>query len=92
MHGVDSSGSRGQLGLGMNLKTLREMRDAAPFKAFDIQLADGRPPLNVATPDHLFFIPNSSEFMVVLAGGGFRIVDSAQAVSVGRAAGRAKTH
>jgi hypothetical protein len=74
----------------MSLKTLREMRDAAPFKPFDIQLADGRPPLRVATPDHLFFIPNSTEFMVVLTAGGFRIVDSSQVVSVGR--GRAKAH
>ena len=50
----------------MRLKTLREMRDNAPFKPFEIQLADGRS-LPVATPDHLFFMPNSSEFLVVLA-------------------------
>ena len=75
----------------MSLKTLREMRDAAPFKPFEIQLADGRS-LNVATPDHLFFIPNSTEFMLVLPSGGFRIVDSAQVVSVGRNAVRAKSH
>ena len=73
----------------MNLKTLRETRDAAPFKVFDIQLADGRS-LSVATPDHLFFIPNSAEFLVVLPAGGFCIVDSAQVVSVGRNAARAK--
>jgi hypothetical protein len=76
----------------MNLKTLREMRDAAPFKPFDIHLADGRPALRVATPDHLFFIPNSTEFMVVLGGGGFRIIDSSQVVSIGRDRSRAKPH
>ena len=75
----------------MSLKTLREMRDAAPFKPFEIQLADGRS-LTVATPDHLFFIPNSTEFMLVLPAGGFRIVDSAQVVSVGRNSARAKSH
>jgi hypothetical protein len=76
----------------MNLETLREMRDAAPFKPFDIQLADGRPSLRVATPDHLFFIPNSSEFMVVLHDGGFRIIDSSQVVSIGRGSSRTKTN
>jgi hypothetical protein len=75
----------------MSLKTLREMRDAAPFKAFDIQLADGRA-VSVATPDHLFFIPDSREFMVVLPGGGFRIIDSSHVVNVGRSATRAKAH
>jgi len=75
----------------MNLKTLREMRDAAPFKAFDIQLADDRS-LRVATSDHLFFMPNSTEFLVVLSDGGFQIVDSSQVVSVGRGAARAKSH
>jgi hypothetical protein len=73
----------------MNLKTLREMRDAAPFKPFDIQLADGRSVV-VVTADHLFFIPESREFLVVLPGGGFRIIDSSQVVSVGRVAARAK--
>lgn len=75
----------------MSLKTLREMRDAAPFKPFEIQLTDGRA-VSVATPDHLFFIPDSREFMVVLAGGGFRIIDSSQVVSVGRSAARSKAH
>jgi hypothetical protein len=37
----------------MSLKTLREMRDAAPFKPLDIALANGRS-LTVATPDHVF--------------------------------------
>lgn len=67
------------------------MRDSAPFKPFEIHLADGRA-LTVATPDHLFFMPNSSEFLVVLSDGGFRIVDSPQVVSVGRNSARAKAH
>jgi hypothetical protein len=68
---------------GMTLKTLREMRDAVPFKPFEIHLADGRV-LSVVTTDHLFFMPKSPEFLVVLPDGGFRFVDSAQVVSVGR--------
>ena len=75
----------------MSLKTMREMRDAARFKPFEIHLADGRS-LTVATPDHLFFIPNSTEFMLVLPDGGFRIVESAQVVSVGRNVAKAKSH
>jgi hypothetical protein len=67
----------------MTLRTLREMRDAAPFKPFDIHLADGRV-LPVVTTDHLLFLPNNPEFIVVLPDGGFRIVDPSQVVSAGR--------
>ena len=73
----------------MTLKSLREMRDAAPFKPFAIHLADGRT-VTVATADHLFFMPNNPDFLVVLPNGGFRIVDPGQVVSVGRGASRAK--
>ena len=75
----------------MTLKTLKEMRDAAPFKPFDLELADGRT-LTVATADHLFFMPNSVEFLVVLPDGGFRFVDANQVVSAGRGRARAKAH
>jgi len=73
----------------MKLKTLRELRDTAPFKPFEIHLADGRM-LTVATPDHLFFMPNSAEFLVVLPDGGFRFVDSTQVMSAGRGPSRPK--
>ena len=75
----------------MTLKTLKELRDTAPFKPFEIHLSDGQG-LTVATPDHLFFMPNSTEFLVVLADGGFRFVDTAQVVSAGRGGARAQTH
>lgn len=68
----------------MREEVLKDMRDAAPFKPFEIHLSDGRA-LTVTTPDHLFFIPKSPEFMVVLPDGHFRIVDSSQVVSIGRA-------
>ncbi len=74
----------------MTLKTLKEMRDATPFKSFGIHLADGRT-LTVATADHLFFMPNHTEFLLVLPDGGFRFVDLAQVVSAGRDSSRAKT-
>lgn len=73
----------------MTLKALRELRDAAPFKAFDLELADGRT-LPVVTPDHLFFMPDAKELFVVLPDNGFRFVDLAQVVSAGRNAARAK--
>jgi len=75
----------------MTLKTLKGLRDGSPFKPFEIHLSDGRA-LKVATPDHLFFMPNSTEFLVVLADGGFRFVDAAQVVSAGRNGTRAKSH
>jgi len=46
------------------------MREAAPFKPFEIQLTNGHT-LRVAAPNYLFFIPKSPEFMVVLPDGGF---------------------
>ena len=52
----------------MTLKTLREKRDSAPFKPFDIHLADGRV-LPVATADHLLFLPKNPEFIVGLPQG-----------------------
>lgn len=67
----------------MTLKTLRERRDATPFRPFDIHLADGRM-LPVVTTDHLLLLPKNPEFIVVLPDGGFRIVDPSQVVSVGR--------
>ena len=73
----------------MTLKTLKELRDVSPFKPFEIHLSDGRT-LTVATPDHLFLMPNSTEFLVVLADGGFRFVDAAQVVSAGRDGAKAK--
>ena len=73
----------------MTLKTLREMRDAAPFKPLEIHVADGRA-LPVVTTDHLLFLPNNPEFIVVLPDGGFRIVDPSQVVSVGRNSANAK--
>jgi hypothetical protein len=74
----------------MTLKALREMRDAAPFCPFDIHLADGRM-LPVVTTDHLLFLPQNPEFIVVLPDGGFRIVDPSQIVSVGRSPTPART-
>lgn len=59
------------------------MRGAAPFRPFDIHLADGCV-LPVITTDHLLFLPNNPEFIVVLPDGGFRIADPSQVVSVGR--------
>jgi hypothetical protein len=87
--GVDTRRAPMQIGRGMKSKTLRELRDAAPFKPFEIHLSNGHA-LTVATPDHLFFMPNSGEFLVVLPDGGFRFVDATQVVSAGRGSGRAR--
>ena len=88
--GIDRHLQRGQID-AVTLKTLKERCDAAPFKPFEIHLADGRA-LPVATPDHLFFMPNNREFFVVLPDDGFRFVDLNQVVGVGRGPARAKAH
>jgi hypothetical protein len=75
----------------VTLKTIKEMRDAAPFKPFELHLADGRA-LTVATADHLFFLPKNREFLVVLPDDGFRFVDLEQVVSAGRGPKRARAH
>jgi len=74
----------------MMLKTLRERREAAPFKPFAIHLAHGRA-LTVVTPDHLLVPPTSTEFLVGLRDGGVRFVAAAQVVSVGRSGPRVKS-
>jgi hypothetical protein len=59
----------------VKLKTLKDLRDTAPFRRFDIHLSDGHV-LPVVTADHLLVMPNNNdEFFVVLPDGGFRIVD-----------------
>jgi len=73
----------------MTTKTLKDLRDSTPFKPFDIHLADGQV-LPVITLDHLFFMPGTDEFMLVLPDGGFRIVDLRQVVSAGRNGAKAK--
>jgi hypothetical protein len=73
----------------MTLKTMREMRDATPFKPFEIHLADGRV-LPVVTADHRPLLPNNPEFLLALTDGGFRIIDPAQVVSAGRGPSRTK--
>lgn len=67
--------------LGMTLKPLRELRDAAPFRPFEIHLSSGRS-LPVATADHLFFFPTHEEVLVVLPDGGFHFVSPDQIVSL----------
>jgi len=74
----------------MTMKTLKELRDTAPFQPFDIHLADGRV-LPVVTADHLLLMPNNVEFLLVLPDGAFRFVDVAQVVSAGRGAERSET-
>lgn len=77
----------------MTLKTIKELRDAAPFKPFDVHLADGRA-FTVVTPDHLFVMPNSNsrEFLIVLPDDAFRIIDISQVTSIGRGPRKASTH
>jgi hypothetical protein len=75
----------------MTLKTLKELRDTAPFKPFEIHFSDGRV-LPVVTTDHLLFLPKNPEFIVVLPDGGFRIIDPAQVVSASIEPKRAKAH
>ena len=66
----------------MRIKTLRELRDRAPFMAFDLHLSNGQS-LTVVSTDHLFFFPTHAELMVVLPDGAFRFVDPSHVVSAG---------
>jgi hypothetical protein len=55
--------------------TIRELRDQAPFRPFDIHLADGRC-LTVVTPDHIMISPTNQEFALYQADGALEIVDA----------------
>lgn len=65
----------------MTAKTIRELRDRAPFRPFEIHLADGRS-LTVVTADHLLFMPHNHEFLVVLSDGSFHFVDPDQVTTL----------
>jgi hypothetical protein len=67
----------------MRLKSLKEVRDATPFQPFDVHLSDGRA-IPVITADHLFFVPNSEEFIIVPPDGGVHILDLCQVTSIPR--------
>lgn len=59
----------------MTIKKLREMRDATPFRSFQVHVADGRA-LSVATPDHIFLFPNQTDVLVVLPDDSFHFLDA----------------
>ncbi len=55
----------------MNAEAVREVRDAKPFAAFTMHLADGRK-FRVSHPE-LLLIPPKNPRIIVLAEGGERI-------------------
>jgi len=73
----------------MTLRTIRELRDATPFRPFEIHLSRGRA-LPVVTADHLFFFPKKPEILVALPDGGFQIINPHQIVSLGAKAAKAR--
>lgn len=67
----------------MKLKTLRQVRDMTPFQPFEVHLSDGRA-IPVITADHLFFLPDSDEFILVSPDGSLHILDLSQITSITR--------
>ena len=67
----------------MTEQTLRELRNSTPFAPFEITFFDGKS-VTVISPDYLYLIPGSSEFMAVKPSGGFRIADIDQVASINR--------
>ena len=67
----------------MKSTTIRDLRDEAPFRPFDIHLADGRC-LTVVTPDHIMISPTNKEFALYNPDGTLNVVDANQITSITR--------
>ena len=67
----------------MKPTTIRDLRDQAPFRPFDIHLADGRC-LSVVTPDHIMISPTNKEFALYNPDGTLNVVDANQITSITR--------
>ena len=77
---IETSGHRGYL-CPMSIKDIKELRDIAPFKPFELHLTSGRT-MPVITPDHLLFSPRSDLLVLFPAEGGVCVIDPAQVASV----------
>ncbi len=67
----------------MKPTTIRGLRDQAPFRPFDIHLADGRC-LTVVTPDHIMISPTNKEFALYNPDGTLNVVDANLITSITR--------
>jgi len=67
----------------MRPSTIRDLRDHAPFRPFDIHLADGRC-LTVITPDHIMISPTNREFALYQADGTLEVIDASLITSLTR--------
>ncbi len=57
------------------------MREAKPFKPFEIHLNDGHT-LVISNPDYLYIFPESTEFIVARPNSGYRHSDVSQVLSI----------
>lgn len=77
---VENEGER-SYPYSVNVKDIREMRDIAPFKPFDLHLTSGRT-LAVNTPDHLLFSPRGDLLVLFPPDGGVCVIDPAQVATL----------
>lgn len=67
----------------MKSTTIRDLREEAPFRPFDIHPADGRR-LTVVTPGHIMISPTNKEFALYKPDGTLNVVDANQITSITR--------
>jgi hypothetical protein len=65
----------------VSIKDIKEMRDIAPFKPFDLHLTSGRT-LAVTTPDHLLISPRGDLLVLFPSDGGVCVIDPAQVATL----------
>lgn len=51
---------------------IKELRDARPFRPFNVQLGDGRA-CRISSPDHIFLVPGDDTFLAVDAHGRMQL-------------------
>jgi hypothetical protein len=65
----------------VSINDIKEVRNFAPFKPFELHLTSGRT-LPVLTPDHLLISPNGDLLVLFPSGGGLCIIDPAQVATL----------
>jgi hypothetical protein len=65
----------------VSIKDIKELRDIAPFKPFELHLTSGRT-LAVSTPDHLLISPRGDLLVLFPTEGGVCVIDPAQVATL----------
>ena len=65
----------------MTVRDIKDLRDTAPFRPFEVHLSSGCT-LKVITPDHLLFSPRGDLLILFPPEGGVSVIAPEQVASI----------